>query len=218
MRRKTAVIFTVALFCTMSIISVYEFLRVNNEDFTLDVRYDWHRLTWAYTTAIHDYDTITIRTTLLVRGYAILEHYRVYGYPLWVNVSSWSQGQYVKIGGSNYQVAPVFQGWMAHQYVTDLYYDGESGFLLRIYIDETFTQDFRPSGYTIDITLGANNLGELASYISGRYLVYDNLLTIGIFAELAIINWLLIRRKSSEGSGTKLSDSNPTTNSLSVFK
>jgi hypothetical protein len=202
----------------MTIISAYDFLRVNNEKFMLDVTYDWHKCTWVDRTAVHGYDTITIRTSLLVRAYAILGHYRVNGYPLWLNVSGWSQGQHLKIADSYYEVNKVSQYWKARQYGIDLYYDGESGFLVRIYIDRTSAPDFWPTGYYIDITLGANNLGELASYMSGRYLIYDNLLIIGIFAELAIVNWLVTKRKNAKKPGTESSNSHPTANSLTVLK
>ncbi len=40
MQRKTAVMFIVALLCTMTIISGYEFLRVNIGEFMLDVTYE----------------------------------------------------------------------------------------------------------------------------------------------------------------------------------
>jgi hypothetical protein len=51
------------------------------------------------------------------------------------------------------------------------------------------------TGYSLDISLGMNNLAEFASYVSGLYLVCDNLLIIGIFAEIAIIDLLLHRKK-----------------------
>ena len=218
MRRKTAVIIIVALLCTMTIISGYEFLGVNIGEFMLDVTYEKRDSVWRSHTLDHFYDTVTIRTSISIPNYATLGNYRVFGYPFWLNVSDWSEGQSVVIMGNPYVISQVSQKWMASQGNTELYYDREAGFLVRIYTDEVDFSGGWPTGYSTSVALGANNLGELESYISGRYLIYDNLLIIGIFAELAIISWLATKKKNSKESGTESADSYTTVNSLSVFK
>ena len=224
MKRDIAVIYIVVLLSTIAIISTYQISRANNESFRLDIIYNWHRRTYSSTQLFDIYDSYAIQRSVSIQSYrTTVDHLEVYGYPLWLDVSDWSQGQSVIIGGVSYETTREFQNWKAHRgyadYSADLYYDGEFGFLVRISINTMIMANNRDTEYSsIDVDLGMNNLGELAYYASGRYLVYDNLLIIGIFAELAIIDWLVMKRKNSKKPGTESSDLNPTTNSLSVLK
>ena len=224
MKRDIAVIYVVVLLSTMAIISTYQISRANNENFKLDIVYNWHTCTYSSTQRFDSYDTYAIQRSVSIQSYrTTVDDLKVYDYPFWLDVSDWSQDQSVIIGGFSYETTRESQNWNAHRgyggYSADLYYDGELGFLVRIYINTMIMANNRDTEYSsIDVDLGTNNLGELAYYASGRYLIYDNLLIIGIFAELAIIDWLVTKRRNSKKLGTESSDSNPTTNSLSVFK
>ena len=211
MQRKTAVLFIVALLCTMTILSTCDIYRVNNEYFELYVSYNWSRTTYYSSQFINEYDTYTIQWSVSVQSYNnTIGNLQVYDYPFWLDVSNWSQNQFVVIRGHSYEITGGPYEWIAHRSYSDvgisLFYIGDLGFLVGIYIDAMTIVDFWPSGYRIDVELGTNNIGELDSYLSGRYLIYDNLLIIGIFAELAIINWLVVKRRNSKGKNAESSN------------
>jgi hypothetical protein len=209
-RGRRILIYSIVLLCTMTVISIYQDFRVHNESFLISAQYDWHKSSAFTQYSTQDkYDTIYVSSRVFVENYsAQLDLIRVADYPFWQNVSTWSDGENATIAGNSFVLSYLGRYWNAQRQVANLsiilQYSGDLGILVSIYIDTmTFSFISGYSGYTLDITLGANNLAELASYLTGLHLVYDNLLIIGIFVELAILDWLIFHKKK----GTEVPES-----------
>lgn len=172
--------------------------------FLISAQYDWQRSSaYAQYYTQDEYGTISVSSIVFVENYSSqLDQIQVGDYPFWQNVSTWSDGGTIAIYGHNPGFTTSYLGryWNAHYQEANLSitleYSSDLGILIRIYID-TMTFNFTSgySGYTLAITLGANNLAELSSYVTGLYLVYDNLLIVGIFVEFAILDWLIFHQK-----------------------
>jgi hypothetical protein len=201
-RGRRILIYGIVLLCTMTMISTYQAFRVRSMSFLISAQYDWQRSSaYAQYYTQDEYDTISVNSIVFVENYsAQLDQIQVGDYPFWQNVSTWSDGGTATIYGQGFVLSYLGRYWNAHlqgdNLSITLEYSGDLGILIRIYID-TMTFDFTSgySGYTLAITLGANNLAELSSYVTGLYLVYDNLLVVGIFIEFAILDWLIFHKK-----------------------
>lgn len=206
MRRKTWIIGILVLLSTMYIMTSYEIMRVDNEQFELVIQYDLHKCdTSGSTSFYHTYDSSTIRVMLSVNTYfASISSLYVFGYPVWQDVSEWSEGITVTIGSFSFDISSEYGNWKAHtgdsDTYTSLYYDKGLGILTRSYYDGITLGSFGFHGYSINIDMGPNNVGDLKFYVTGVYLITNNLLLVGIFIEGAIISWIYYRGRRKKGT------------------
>ena len=169
---------------------------------------------------VHTYSSITINTQVMLESYEItLGDLNVDSFPLWVDTSYWEEGNDVVIGRHQYSLSLRSNGWRAYREFGDytdyevLYYHKEIGVLLETNTDmmHMSSSSMGFTGYYIRLNIQQNNIDLLASKATGRELIINNVLVVGIITQIAIIQWQFKarsrRKKESNDSSVKQGDS-----------
>ncbi len=189
------------VFILISLIGVSSIIETNNihsSSFRLEMRYQLDRFTYPERT--HSFDSFYFDISLFLENYsATMEGLRVDEYPLWLDVSEWSQGQNVSIDGRWYVISKSSSNWRCYRddgdtFSTTLFYDIATGIFTESGKDRVemvlggITYELR--GYDEDIDIEEGNLHVLRSYMTGTYLYANGFLLVMIFLEFAVIIWL----------------------------
>lgn len=213
-RMRTAIVFVLLLVISTAIMSLANIYTNENFPVNLHIRYEHDRCDYVSSYPIgsfeHTYSYTTIDTQLMMESYKeTLSQLKVGSFPLWVNTSSWKDGDEVTIGGVQYSLSLRNNGWRAYREFGDsdyevLYYHKKVGVLLETDTDRMHiaSSSMGFTGYYIRINIEQSNIALLISKATGSDLIINNGLVVGILIQIAIIQWQLKirneRKKSSE--------------------
>jgi hypothetical protein len=165
----------------------------------ISIKYQYHYAVytsnsgWSGSTVTESFLFIVSRVNI----HQVLGGQNYRGYPVWQNVSLWTLSSIVNIGGVSANITDE-TNWRGHDCwrcdideATIVYYDKNSGLLLQSISStaggDVFTDLWM---YTEEITLSSVNYAGLYAIEVKQ----TGVILAAIFAELAVITWLIARR------------------------
>lgn len=165
----------------------------------ISINYQYHHASYTSNSGWNGY-TVTESVSYIVSRvniHQILEGQSYRGFPVWRNVSQWSLSSAVNIGSASAHVINE-TNWRGHDCwicETDdeitVYYDKDSGLLIQSRSSTVGSEGFMDLWMVTDeITLSSENYAGLYAI----EIKQTGFILAAVFAELAVITWLIARR------------------------